>query len=320
MTTDTIQPSDVRDERRDFVELHEDVSSSPLWNKELAPTTIAQRTWSTWHIAALWIGMSVVISTYMIAGSMIEAGMTWWQAMLTVLLGNTIVLIPMCLNAHAGTKYGVSFPVLLRASFGTRGANVPAMLRAVVACGWFGIQTWLGATAIDVLVGLMWPAWNNLSVTVLGVAVHTWIAFFFFWLVQVYFIVAGLEGIKHLESWGAPLLLLGGVVLLVWCVVKAGGMGPVLEGSVALQKEKNNFWSIFPAFLTGAVGYWATLSTNIPDFTRYARSQKSQMLGQALGLPTTMTLFVFIGIATTSATPIIYARSIPNRVDLIKEF
>src|SRR5688572_11352016 len=265
--------------------------------------------------------MSVVISTYMIAGSMIEAGMTWRQALLTVLLGNTIVLVPMCLNAHAGTKYGVSFPVLLRASFGTRGANLPAMLRAVVACGWFGIQTWLGGAAIDVLVGLMWPRWNSIGAAgILGVAGHTWIAFFFFWLVQVFFIVRGLEGIKHLESWASPLLLLGGVVLLAWCAHKAGGLGTVLDASSALQKEKNNFWTIFPAFLTGAVGYWATLSTNIPDFTRYARSQKSQMLGQALGLPTTMTLFAFIGIATTSATLIIYGRAIPNPVDLMKEF
>jgi nucleobase:cation symporter-1, NCS1 family len=307
-------------ERRDFVELHEDISGSPLYNKDLAPTTIAQRTWSTWNIAALWIGMSVVISTYLLAGDSIAAGMTWWQAMITILLGNCIVLIPMCLNAHAGTKYGVSFPVLLRASFGTVGANIPAMLRAVVACGWFGIQTWLGGTAIDVLVGMVFPAWKNVSAQMMGVAAHTWIAFFFFWLVQVFFIVRGLEGIKHLESWAAPLLLFGGVVLLVWCVWKVGGLRQVLEGSVALQKEQGNFWRIFPVFLTGAVGYWATLSTNIPDFTRYARSQKSQILGQALGLPTTMTLFAFIGVAVTSATLQIYGRPIGNPIELMAEF
>jgi NCS1 family nucleobase:cation symporter-1 len=264
--------------------------------------------------------MSVVISTYTIAGSMIEAGMTWWQAMITILLGNTIVLIPMCLNAHAGTKYGVSFPVLLRASFGTYGANVPAMLRAIVACGWFGIQTWLGAGAIDVLMGMMLPGWNSLSTMILGVALHTWIAFFFFWGVQVYFIVAGLEGIKHLESWGSPLLLAGGLVLLGWCVSQAGGLGPVLEGSVDLQKQKNNFWAIFPAFLTSAIGYWATLSTNIPDFTRYAKSQRSQILGQALGLPTTMTLFAFIGVAVTSATLKIYGEPISDPIKLMARF
>lgn len=304
----------------DFVELHADMSHSPLWNADLAPTTLAQRTWNTWHIAALWIGMSVVISTYTLAGGMIEAGMTWWQAMITILLGNTIVLIPMCLNAHAGTKYGVSFPVLLRASFGTVGANVPAMLRAVVACGWFGIQTWLGAGAIDLLMGMMFPVWKDLSASLLGVELHTWLAFFFFWGVQVYFIVVGLEGIKHLESWGSPLLLFGGLALLFWCVNKAGGLTPVLEGSVDLQKEKGNFWSIFPAFLTGAVGYWATLSTNIPDFTRYAKSQRSQMLGQALGLPTTMTLFAFIGVAVTSATLKIYGEPIPDPVKLLARF
>src|SRR3954467_584721 len=205
-----------------FVELAADVSASPLWNKDLAPTTLAQRTWSTWHIAALWIGMSVVISTYTLAGGMVESGMTWWQALMTVLLGNMIVLIPMCLNAHAGTKYGVSFPVLLRASFGTRGANVPAMLRAIVACGWFGIQTWLGGAAIDVLLGMMFPRWKNLSGSLFGVATHTWIAFFAFWLIQIYFIIAGLEGIKHLESWASPILLVGGIALLWWCAHKVG--------------------------------------------------------------------------------------------------
>ena len=304
----------------DFVELDVDVSASPLWNADLAPTTLAQRTWTTWNIAALWIGMSVVISTYLIAGSMIEAGMTWWQAMFTVLLGNCIVLVPMCLNAHAGTKYGVSFPVLLRSSFGTRGANVPAMLRAAVACGWFGIQTWLGAGAIDVLLGRLFPAWTQMPGTLLGVASHLWLAFFGFWLVEVYFIIVGLEGIKKLESWASPLLLLGGLMLLGWCVVKAGGLGEVLSGSVALQKQEGNFRAIFPAFLTGAVGYWATLSTNIPDFTRYAKSQRTQILGQALGLPTTMTLFAFIGVAVTSATLKIYGEAIGNPIDLIGRF
>jgi NCS1 family nucleobase:cation symporter-1 len=307
--------------RIDFVELTDDMSWSPLWNKDLAPTTISRRTWSTWNIAALWIGMSVVISTYMIAGSMIEAGMTWWQAMLTVLLGNTIVLIPMCLNAHAGTKYGVSFPVLCRASFGTRGANVPAVLRAIVACGWFGIQTWIGGTAIDVLIGILWPRWNTMfGGIIFGVAAHTWLATAAFWLIQVYVIITGVEGIKHLETWSAPLLLLGGAALLWWASVKAGGLGHVLNESSRLQKEQNRFWSIFPAFLTASVGYWATLSTNIPDFTRYARSQRSQILGQAMGLPTTMTAFAFIGVATTSATLLIYNEAIPNPVDLMKRF
>jgi len=306
----------------DFVELHEDVSASPLYNKDLAPTTISQRTWSTWNIAALWIGMSVVISTYTLAGGMIESGMTWWQAMLTILLGNSIVLIPMCLNAHAGTKYGLSFPVLCRASFGTLGANVPAMLRAIVACGWFGIQTWIGGMAIDQCLIALWGKWDHLfnDASVMGIGIHTWIAFFAFWLIEVFFIIRGLEGIKWLESWSAPLLLLGGAALLWWASSKAGGLGHVLDESSKLQKQQGDFWKLFPPFLTASVGYWATLSTNIPDFTRYAKSQKSQMLGQALGLPTTMTLFAFIGVAVTSATLLIYGEAIGDPVQLLPKF
>jgi len=307
--------------QRDFEELHTDVSHSPLWNRDLAPTTIKERTWSTWNIAALWIGMSVVITTYTLAGGFIEAGMNWWQAMITILLGNTIVLIPMILNAHAGTKYGVSFPVLSRAAFGVYGANIPAMLRAIVACGWFGIQTWIGGTALDVLFGYMFPAWNTaLSSTILGIALHTWFGFFLFWGIQVFIILKGVEGIKHLETWSAPLLLIGGLVLLVWAAWRAGGLGRVLSESSVLQKQQNNFWTIFPGALTASVGYWATLSLNIPDFTRYARSQKSQMFGQALGLPLTMTSFAFIGVAVTSATVLIYGVAIPNPVDLMARF
>ncbi|HEY9285217.1 MAG TPA: NCS1 family nucleobase:cation symporter-1 [Pyrinomonadaceae bacterium] len=313
---------DTADTQRDFVELREDVSGSPLWNRDLAPTTIRERTWTTWNIAALWIGMSVVITTYTLAGGFIEAGMNWWQAMLTILLGNTVVLVPMILNAHAGTKYGVSFPVLCRASFGTRGANVPALARAVVACGWFGIQTWIGGTAIDALFAHVWSGWSNLfgGATFLDVAAHTWIAFLLFWGIQVVIIVKGIEGIKYLESWSAPLLLGGGALLLAWAAWRAGGLGRVLSESAALQKQHQNFWTIFPGALTASVGYWATLSLNIPDFTRYARSQRSQMLGQALGLPLTMTAFAFVGVATTSATVLIYGEAIPNPVDLMGRF
>ncbi len=306
--------------QNDFVELTEDVSDSPLWNRDLAPTTIQARTWSTWNIAALWIGMSVVITTYTLAGGFIEAGMNWWQAMLTILLGNSIVLIPMILNAHAGTKYGVSFPVLCRASFGTKGANIPAILRAVVACGWFGIQTWIGGTAIDALLTALWSGWSAFDATFWGNPLHTWISFLLFWAIQVFIILKGIEGIKYLETWSAPLLLGGGVILLYWASSNAGGMGKVLSNVTVLQKNHVDFWTIFPGALTASVGYWATLSLNIPDFTRYAKSQKSQMLGQALGLPLTMTAFAFIGVAVTSATVIIYGEAIPDPVKLMQKF
>jgi NCS1 family nucleobase:cation symporter-1 len=296
--------------RAGFVELREDVSSSPLWNADLAPTPLARRTWSTYHIAALWIGMSVVITTYTLASGLMQQGMTWWQAMLTILLGNTIVLVPMILNAHAGTKYGVSFPVLCRASFGVKGANVPAILRALVACGWFGIQTWIGAMALNTLIAAAWPAWS-------GVPAGIWISFAAFWLVQVWIILNGLEGIKKLEGWAAPLLLAGGALLLGWAAMRGGGLGHVLAESSRLQQRSVPFWQLFPAAVTANVGYWATLSLNIPDFTRYARSQRSQALGQALGLPATMTAFAFIGVAVTSSTIVLFGEAIWDPVALI---
>ena len=294
----------------DFVTTDEDLSHSPLWNPDLAPTPLSRRTWSTYNIAALWIGMSVVITTYTLASGLIIQGMTWSQAMATILLANTIVLIPMILNAHAGTRYGISFPVLCRASFGVRGANVAAMLRAIVACGWFGIQTWIGALALNALFSAAWSGWSQLQGS-------TTIAFAIFWGIQVAIILKGTDGIKVLESWSAPLLLAGGAILLWWGISRGGGLTHVLAQSDKLRHGNAPFWKIFPAALTANVGYWATLSLNIPDFTRYARSQRSQALGQALGLPTTMTAFAFIGVAVTSATIGIFGRAIWDPVVLV---
>src|SRR5438876_10616069 len=287
-----------------------DLSESPLWNPDLAPTDPARRTWSTYNIAALWIGMAVVITTYTLASGLMEQGMTWYQALFTILLGNVIVLIPMILNAHAGTKYGISFPVLCRASFGVRGANVAAILRAIVACGWFGIQTWIGGLALDALLTAAWHGWTQIGI-------HTAIAFGIFWIIQVFIILKGTEGIKVLESWSTPLLLAGGLALLVWAIRNGGGLSAILQGSVRLQRGSTPFWVLFPAALTANVGYWATLSLNIPDFTRYAKNQRSQALGQALGLPTTMTAFAFIGVAVTSATIVIFGQAIWDPVVLV---
>jgi NCS1 family nucleobase:cation symporter-1 len=296
--------------RYDFVELQTDLSASPLWNPDLAPTPLSGRTWSTYNIAALWIGMSVTITTYTLASGIMEQGMNWWQAMITVLLGNSIVLLPMVLNAHAGTKYGVSFPVLCRASFGVRGANVPAILRAIVACGWFGIQTWISGLALNELLAAAWPGWRE-------VPGATGIAFMLFWLLQVLIIIRGTEGIKILESWSAPILLLGGIALLAWAINAGGGLTNILTESQKLQKGQTPFWRLFPAALTANVGYWATLSLNIPDFTRYARNQRSQVLGQAFGLPTTMTVFAFIGVAVTSATIVVFHQPIWDPIQLV---
>jgi nucleobase:cation symporter-1, NCS1 family len=285
---------------------------SSLYNEDLAPTGPEDRTWTTYNIAALWIGMAVVITTYTLASTLMASGMNWWQALLTISLGNILVLIPMLLNAHAGTKYGVPFPVFVRSSFGVRGANFAAIARALVACGWFGIQTWIGGLATDALVTAIWGGWAN-------VPGHSFITFFVFWAIQVVIILTGVEGVKYFESFAAPLLLAGGIALLIWGFTAVGSVGAVFTNSAKLQAGQASFWAIFPPALAANVGYWITLSLNIPDFTRYAKTQRSQVIGQALGLPLTMTAFSFIGIAVTAATIVVFGEAIWDPVALITQ-
>jgi NCS1 family nucleobase:cation symporter-1 len=287
----------------------ETIRSSSLYNEDLAPIPASRRSWSTYNYAALWIAMSVNIPTYMLASAMIAGGMSWRQAIFTVFLGNVLVLAPMLLNAHAGAKYGIPFPVFARGSFGVLGANVPAVLRALVACGWFGIQTWIGGEAINAMVVALVPPWRDFSAGV-------WICFGVFWLLHVIVIMRGIRTIKLLQGLTAPFLLVIGVALLAWAVVKAGGFGTMLAAPSKFQTF-GEFFHFFIPSLTGVVGFWATVALNIPDFTRYARSQRAQALGQALALPTTMTFYSFIGVAVTSATAIIFGQAIWDPVQVL---
>jgi nucleobase:cation symporter-1, NCS1 family len=287
----------------------ETIRSSSLYNEDLAPIPAARRTWGTYNYAALWIAMSVNIPTYMLASAMIAGGMSWKQAIFTVFLGNVVVLLPMLLNAHAGAKYGIPFPVFARASFGVLGANVPAVLRALVACGWFGINAWIGGAAVNVMVAVLVPSWRTYPPGV-------WICFGGFWLLHVIVIMRGIRTLRFLQGVTAPFLLLIGVALLAWAVVKAGGFGTMLAAPSKFRTF-GEFFRFFIPSLTSVVGFWATVALNIPDFTRYARSQRSQMLGQALGLPTTMTFYSFIGVAVTSATVIIFGEAIWDPVQVL---
>lgn len=304
-------------------EIPQVLPSSSLYSEDLAAVPPAKRTWNTWNYAALWISMSLCIPTYMLASSLIDGGMNWWQAILTIFLGNTIVLVPMILNGHAGAKYGIPFPVFARASFGTRGANIPAMLRAIVACGWFGIQTWIGGFALYQMLRLWLPVMDRLPAIFpasFGLQTGPAICFFLFWLLNMYVVYLGVDSIKKLLVFKAIFLPVAALALLYWAIhTVQGGLGPILTSP---SKFSNNaaFWAFFFPGLTGMVGFWATLSLNIPDFTRYAISQKAQIKGQIIGLPPSMTLFAFIGVVVTSATTIIYGATIWDPVALAGKF
>ena len=298
---------------------------SRLLNEDLAPVPHDERSWNVWHFVSLWVGMSVCIPTYMLAAVMIESGLTWRQSLLAIFLGNAIVLVPLVINGFAGTRYGIPFPVFARASFGHSGAHVPSLLRSVVACGWFGIQTWIGGLAISGLFGLLWAGWPSLGGgwSFMGHGAPEYAGFLVFWLINLYFVLAGTESIKWLETLAAPFLIAMGLALLFWATGAAGGIRVILAESDRLATARQDLGTaaflltLFVPWLTAMVGFWATLSLNIPDFTRYARRQRDQMAGQAVGLLITMPLFSFIGVAVTAATVIMFGEAIWNPVDLV---
>lgn len=314
-----IQYSAVVDE---FGVTHESFAGADahLWNEDLAPATPEARTWNWTSIAALWVGMVVCVPTYMLAAGLVSEGMAWWQAVLTVLVGNAIVLVPMAMIGHAGAKYGIPFPVLLRSSFGTTGARLPALMRGLVGCGWFGINTWVGGSAIYVIINaLSGGFFKGVDLPILGIDFAQTICFLLFWVMHLYFVRNGTESIRWLESIAAPVLLLMGLALLAWAYFTAGGFGEMLSAPSAFIEggaKEGQFWSVFWPGLTAMVGFWATMALNIPDFTRFAKSQRDQMIGQAVGLPIPMALFAFIGVAVTSATVTIYGEAIWDPVQL----
>ncbi|MFO0649057.1 MAG: NCS1 family nucleobase:cation symporter-1 [Polyangiales bacterium] len=303
------------------VELRADVhlTGSSLFNEDLAPTRVAERNWTTYNFAALWISMAHCIPTYMLAAGLIASGLSWTQALFTILLGNLIVLAPILLNSHPGTKYGIPFPVFARAAYGTWGSNVPALMRAIVACGWFGIQCWIGGKALHTFMLSMWPAWAMRDTLVGGHPPTMWLSFLAFWGMNIWIIFRGMDLLRKVENIAAPYVLVMTGVLVWWAIDHAHGLGPILERNSHFHGH-GSFLSVFIPSLTGMIGFWATLSLNMPDFTRYGRSQREQVVGQVVALPTTMTLFAAMGVIITSATQVIYGEAIWDPMDLALRF
>jgi NCS1 family nucleobase:cation symporter-1 len=295
-----------------FIELDPgtDVTSGPRYNEDIAPTKASQRTWNHWHIAALWVGMSICVPTYTLGGVLTAYfGLSVVEALWTILVANVVILFPLTLNAFPGTKYGIPFPVVLRSSFGIVGSNVPALIRALVACGWFGIQTMFGGIAVHLLLSALYEPWAALG------GRGEVIGFFLFWIWNLWIVIRGSEAIRRMESAAAPLLLLVGAGLIVWAWPQAS-VGELIA-TPASRPEGAPFLKYFFGGLTAMVGFWATLSLNIPDFSRFADSQKSQIVGQIIGLPLTMFLFAGLGVLMTAASLSIFGETISDPINLI---
>lgn len=287
-----------------------DVKNSDHYNDDIAPTKIKERTWNTWNVAALWVGMAICVPTYTLGGVLTAYfGLSVSEALITILIANMVVLIPLTLNAFPGTKYGIPFPVLLRSSFGISGSNIPCLIRALVACGWFGIQTLFGGIAIHILLSSLSESWAALGGT------GEVIGFFIFLVMNLSIVIKGSESIKILETMAAPLLLAVSIGLLMWAY-------PQISVTELLETPPNrpadaSFWQYFFGGLTAMVGFWATLSLNIPDFSRYVKSQKSQIVGQIIGLPATMFLFAALGVVLTAASTTLVGETISDPINLI---
>ncbi len=303
----------VGDDREELPEAEvKELERSPLYNADLAPVPIAKRTWTTWDYSALWISMAHCIPTYTMASALIANGMSWWQALLTILLGNIIVLAPILLNSHPGTKYGIPFPVFARAAYGTGGSNLAALMRALIACGWFGINAWIGGMALQAFFASIYPGWPTMLGAFNGHATTMWISFLLFWGLNILIVYKGMELVRKLERFAAPFVLVMTAILVGWAIWKAGGLGPIIHGG----GKDGAFGRLFIPSLTATIGFWSTLSLNMPDFTRYGRSQREQMVGQVVALPSTMTVFAGMGIMITSATVIIYGQAIDDPIKL----
>ncbi len=284
-------------------------------NDDLLPVPVERRTWTTYNFAALWIGMAHNIPSWLLASGLVALGMDWKQAVFTIALANVIVLAPMLLTGHAGPKYGIPFPVLARASFGLRGANLPALIRAAVACAWFGIQTWIGGVGIFTLLGKIFGGWSG-AAEIGGQPWTLWLCFVLFWALELAIIHRGMDTLRRFENWAAPFVLVGAVVLLVWVAAQAGGFGPLLDQPSALGWGAD-FWPVFFPSLMGMIAFWSTLSLNIPDFTRFGAGQRAQVRGQALGLPTTMTFFALLSVFVTSGSQAVYGVALWDPVQLV---
>ncbi len=302
-----------------------ELAASPLFNHDLAPVAVKDRTWNTWDYSALWISMAHCIPTYTLASGMVAAGMAWWQALVAIVLGNLIVLVPILLNSHPGTKYGIPFPVYARAAYGTSGSNLPALLRALVACGWFGINAWIGGAALQTFFTALWPGWHGLLGSTLPAwngghpfANTQWVSFALFWGLNIFVIFRGMDLLRRVERFAAPYVLVMTALLVWWAIDRAGGLGPIL--SRTSYEGKGSVWDVFVPSLTGTIAFWSTLSLNMPDFTRFGRSQKEQVIGQTVALPTTMTVFAAMAIAITSATALIFGHPIFDPIELAGTF
>ncbi|MED1467648.1 NCS1 family nucleobase:cation symporter-1 [Bacillus salipaludis] len=298
-----------------------EINANSLINHDLAPSSKEERTWKTANFVSMWMGALNNIPMYAVIGGLIVLGFSPLQVIGIVLVASLILYAALTLNGHTGSKFGIPFPVIARTSYGIRGANIPALLRGFVAIMWLGIQTFAGSTALRMAISSIWPAWNNLGgdLTIVGIDLPGLLSFLIFWSLHLLVLKSGMESLKKVQKWTGPIVGVVIIGMFIWALKIAGGMGPIFS----LAGKYDTFGEAFSPFLaavTGVIGYWATLILNVPDFTRFARSQKDQIKGQLIGLPVIFTIFTFATVTIVGATSVVYQTPIADPIETLKHF
>ncbi len=282
-----------------------ELADSKYYNDDLRPSSPAERTWSTYHIAMLWVGMVIAVTSFSFAAALVSLGLSPIAAIINVAIGNLLVMIPMQLNSHAGTKYGFPFPVYAKVAFGKSGAQIPSLCRAIVAAGWCAVQCWVAGAAVAAIIGVFIPGFDTASY-------GRFIGFGIYLVINAWITISGSEAVKKLEAYGSPIEILVVIGLFIWTLKLGSSVGftmgdlMAIKTNDALVEQNGGWWFIFLAGITSNIAVWATLALNIPDFSRYAKGQKQQFWGQMISMPLSMITLAVIGALFAQVTLLAY--------------
>ncbi|KAL6300389.1 permease for cytosine/purines, uracil, thiamine, allantoin-domain-containing protein [Sparassis latifolia] len=302
---------------------HKDLTyaQSLLVNDDLSPVGPEKRTWGTWNFVAFWIADSFNINTWMIASSMVQLGLSWWQAWIAVWVGYGVVAPFIVLNARPGAIFHVTFPVVARTSFGMWGSLWCVFNRGAMACIWYGVQASIGGSCVLVMLRTMWPSVNNIHNSMpasSGTNTRDFMCFFLFWLISLPAIWIPIHKVRHLFTLKAIIVPVAGISFFIWCIVKARGVGPIVHQPSQLRGSVLG-WAMVTSIMS-CVSNMATLVTNAPDFASRSRRPSDAILPQLITVPLGFSIVSFLGIIVSSSSQAIYGEAIWSPINLLGMF
>jgi len=302
----------------DHSQLDPAIKHSRLYNKDLAPLKQSERTWGWFAIFNVWSNDIQSLFGYTLAASLfLSYGLSGWWVMAAIICAGFIVMLMVNLTGKPSVKYGIPFPVLIRASLGVNGANLPAMLRAIIGIFWYGVQTYFASTAVAILLTIVM---GSSDATFLGLNSTAWVAFVIVWVFQLMLFWAGVETIKHFLNWAGPLVYI--VMIILMGVIWYQSGSELLPAISSIFSRDSNYdgsqIQAFTAIVGTMVAYFAAVVINFGDFSRFLRSERDMKLGNLIGLPVSMTFFSFIALVITAGTLVLFGEALTNPSDIVE--